>query len=366
MADTSIVVKLINETQAGFNQINRDLTSIKSGLSSVASAFGAAFAVGNIVKIANEVQQLDNKVKLVSSSSEDFAKKYQTVYNIAQKTATPLNDLGDLYTKLSRSQETAKISAEQVGQVTETFANVIKVSGTSAAGASSAILQFSQAMQSGRLSGDEFRTILEQTPVLLDVMSKTLGVTQGQLRELAKDQKLTSEIVAQSMLLMGDEIELMAMKMDTTLSQAFTKLQNSLQNSVRDFLANSEAADVATKALEYLTANMDNILPVLGVVVVALTGIAAVLAGPWVAGFAAAVAIGVSFADTFGPVAKQILVLLYDGFVGVAKQVAGFTAALIELAKGNFTNVFNAYDQAVLGVENSLGTTTKSQTKLNL
>lgn len=363
--DASIVVRLIDETRTGFSDINRNLSSVKSGLASVAAAFGSAFAVGTVTKIANEIETLNNKLKLVSGSSQEFAKNYQTVFNIAQRTGQPVNELGDLFAKLSRAQDTARISGSEVGKVTEVFANILRVSGVTASGAASAILQFSQAMQSGRLSGDEYRTILEQTPILLDMMAEKLGVTRAELRELSKDQKLSSEIVAKAMLLMGDEIDAMAGKMNTTLSQAFTKVQNALNDQVKTYMETSGVVNTVNKVLDHLASNMDNIFPIVQLVGVALAGVAAVLAGPVVVGFGAAVAVAIAFADEVGPLAKTVLSALGKALEFVVGHLMGFAAAVGAVLKGNFSGAMEEYDKALQGVKKTLDPTVKSQTELN-
>ena len=363
--DANITVRLINETKAGFSSIQSDLNRMTSALNTITTLFAGAFSARAIKDIVDNVETLNNKIKVVSTSSEDFAKKYAEIYKIAQATGQPINELGNLYTKLDRSQKVAGISAEQVGKVTEVFANALRVSGTNAAGSAAALLQFSQALQSGRLSGDEFRTILEQTPILLQKVADALGVSYGELRKLSQEQKLTSEVVAKAMLLMGDEISELANKMNFTLAQSLTRVSNSLQKTAKEFLDSSGAMEVVNKIADYLIKNMDSIVPVLGLVASALGVIATVMVGPWAAAFLGGTALLIAFAEEVAPLAKTVLKLFGDALKFVIGQVSGLAAALIELAKGNFSNVFNAYDKAVQGVNNTLTPTTEKQQGLN-
>jgi tape measure domain-containing protein len=94
-----------------------------------------------------------------------------------------------------------------------------RVSGASGEGPAAAIYQLSQAFASGRLQGDEFRSVAEQMPVILDILSKKLGVTRGELRQMATDGKLNSDVL---LMLSGDfsELDDQATKLPRTVAQA--------------------------------------------------------------------------------------------------------------------------------------------------
>jgi tape measure domain-containing protein len=337
---------------------------MQSSLQTIGTVFAGAFASKSIVGLVNDVEILNNKIKLVSNSGVEFTKKYTEVFNIAQRTGMSLAEVGNLYTKLDRVQKEAGISAEQVGKVTETFSNLLRVSGVNAAGASSALLQFSQAMQSGRLSGDEFRTIVEQTPILLTKMADALGITVGQLRQLSRDQKLTADVVSKAMLFMQDDVAGLANKMNFTLSQAMQRVGNAAQDVAKNFLESSQVINQVNKVADFLIANMENISNVLIVAGAALVGLTAVFS-PLLVAFAGATAAAIYFADILGPFAKKAIDLFMSGLKAVGSVLAGLGAAFKAIVDMRFGDVFTDYGKAVDDYKNRVDPTTKSQSQLN-
>ena len=79
--------------------------------------------------------------------------------------------------------------------MTETVSKAVAISGASAESAQAALMQFGQALGSGVFRGDEFNSVMEQTPGLAKAIADGLGVTTGELRNMAKEGKLTTDVL---------------------------------------------------------------------------------------------------------------------------------------------------------------------------
>mgnify|MGYP000470402105 CR=1 FL=1 len=135
---------------------------------------------------------------------------------------------GDLYFKVSQNADKLGISMTGVATVTETVAKTLALSGASTQGAEAAILQFGQALASGAIRGDEFNSVAENAPALMDALSRALGVTKGELRNLAAQGALTSDVLITAIQEQSQEVDKQFGKTATTIGQAFTKLTNSM------------------------------------------------------------------------------------------------------------------------------------------
>ena len=91
----------------------------------------------------------------------------------------------------------------------------------------SGMYQLTQAMASGKLQGDEFRSIMENAPLLAQAISNTAGVSMGALKEMSSEGTITADLIKRSLFNAADEIEEKFGNMPMTFSQAVTVFKSS-------------------------------------------------------------------------------------------------------------------------------------------
>ena len=353
MADTSIVVKLIDETRAGFQSINsnlgsldRNASALKSsfdGLKTAAAAFVGVLASRSALDFVNTIQTMDNRLKLVTKSQGELNTTFEGLFDVAQKTRAPLTETVDLYSKLAQNQEVSRQSSEDLRKVTEAFTTSLAISGTSGQAAAGAITQFAQAMASGKIQGDEFRSMAEANPRLLQAISEQTGIARENLKELASKGFLTAEIAAVALKQALPELQKEMANTDVTVSQAITNMVSEFQRLGRSFLEESGTSAALVDAIQFITENMENLIPIIKLVGVALAAVFVYFA-PWTAALAAVSAAVVYFSDKLGPIAQTILDAFGKALEAVVPKLAGVGAALLALA--NLENPFTAYTKA--------------------
>ena len=353
MADTSIVVKLIDETRAGFQSINsniegldRNSKALKSsfdGLKTAAAAFVGVIAGRATIDFIDTIQTMDNRLKLVTKSQGELNTTFNELFDVAQRTRSPLAETVDLFSKLSQNQAVSKQSTEDLAKVTEAFTSTLSISGTSGNAAAGAITQFGQAMASGKLAGDEFRTMAEANPKLLAIISEQTGIARENLKELASKGFLTAEIAAIALKNALPELQAEMAKTDVTVRQAITQMTNEFQKLGREFLDSSGTSKFLVEAIQLVTKNMDDLIPILKLIGLGLVAVAAYFA-PLTLAFGVASAAVVYFADKLGPVAQEILDAFGRALELVVPKLAGVGAALVALV--NLENPFTAYTKA--------------------
>jgi len=170
-----------------------------SRLRSAAAGLGVGLIAKSAIQAAASFRDLQTRLKLVTSEYGEY-EKAQKLVNRAAKTFGLSNreaaeGVADIFTRLRPlGIELADIESSFIG-----FNTVARLSGVSAAGASAAFTQLAQALGSGRLQGDEFRSIAEQIPGLLGAVSLETGVAVGDLKEFASDGKLTTDILIRAL-----------------------------------------------------------------------------------------------------------------------------------------------------------------------
>lgn len=353
MADTSIVVKLIDETRAGFLSIKSNLDSIDSNASSLQQSFKAleTAAAGFMAVVASKkaldfidtIQTMDNRLRLVTKSQEELNTTFNALFNVADKTRAPLTETVDLYSKLSQNQEVSRQTTDDLTKVVQAFTTSLTISGASGQAAAGAITQFAQAMASGKLQGDEFRAMAEANPKLLQIISEQTGIARENLKELASKGFLTAEIAAVALKQALPELQKELDNTNVTVGQAITGMVNEFQRLGREFLDSSGTSELLVKSIQYITKHMDDLVPIIQLVGIALAA-AFVYFAPWTAALGAIAAGVVYFSDVLGPLAKMIVDAFGAALEWVVPKIAGVGAAIVALA--NLENPFTAYKEA--------------------
>ncbi|MCW9733744.1 tape measure protein [Avibacterium sp. 20-15] len=224
--------KYLNNIEKAANSINN---STKWQLVETATRVlggSAKNAAQQIIKLADAHTELKNRIKLVTEDSVSEAKAIQAVYDISSKTFQSADATAQVYTKFASSAKELGIAQSEVARLTETVNKTIALSGVSAASAEAGLLQFSQALDKGRLNGQELSSVMTQTPALAKAIADGLGVPVGALKELGEKGVLTTDVIIKALQKMGVEIDRLFSANDTTLSGAFVNLNNAAQKWV--------------------------------------------------------------------------------------------------------------------------------------
>lgn len=285
---------------------------------------GAAVVKG-VVDLGNEFQEISNKLKGVTGSAAEAQRGFDLVTQISATTRSSISDTADLFTKLTMATADLGLTQTEIGGLTETFAKTLKISGANAQETASAILQFGQAMQSGKLSGDEFRSINESNGVLMEKLAKQLGVPRGELKKLASEGKLTSTVLAEALTGMADDVDAQFAKTTPTIAESF----QAIRNSALLFIAN----------LEEQTGVFNGLANVINIVANNLDKLGAIMAGVFAAQVAGQImnvvkAIRAFRAANQAAAASAVLLQAVTG-VGLVKVGVGLTAATATLVTMN-------------------------------
>lgn len=224
---------------------SNELATVTSRLDAAIVGMISVDTISRVISLSDSWTILTNKLELARMGNETVADSQQRVFDIAQRSRTSLEATATLYSRLQRAMKNTGMTGMELGRITETINKAMIVSGATSHEASAALIQFSQAMASGVLRGDEFRSVAEQAPRLTQIMSDALGVTIGQLREMAYSGKLTADVVIKSLSGAADTIDKEFSRTMPTFNQQWTIATNNLTK----FMGESQKTQGAVAAL---------------------------------------------------------------------------------------------------------------------
>lgn len=256
---------------------NRQQTSVMgltNRLTTLATAMLGIGGLGAVTGSMDEWTTLNNRLKLVTNSSMELVAARDAIINSALATGQSLDSVGSVYQSLARNQDALGLSGEQMATVMDTINKSMVIGGGDAAGNAAALAQLGQALGSGVLRGDEFNSMMEQTPGLAKALADGLGVPVGALRNMANEGKLTAKVVTDAMLKASNQVNADFSKMDLTISQSAQNLKTSFTQFVGGMNDSTGASKVLSGAIGLAAKNID-------VLAAALTALVALQMGKW-------------------------------------------------------------------------------------
>ncbi|MBN5205405.1 tape measure protein [Serratia marcescens] len=274
----------LDEMEGRFNSTGKAVGSTEkafSSLSRVAVILSAALSVQQVAQYANAWVDVNNKLVNAVRPTQQLADVTQRVFDISQETRSGLEATATLYGRLERATRSAGTSTEDLAKLTTTINKGLVVSGATAEEASSTMIQLSQALASGVLRGEEFNSISENGSRLAVALADSLGATVGQLRAMAAEGKLTTDVVVKGLLSQGDVIAKEFGNTIQTMGQAFQIAGNNITKFIGESTSVQSGLKVFNDAVVSLSENVD-------VAAGVVTAFAVVLGGRYVGSLAMA------------------------------------------------------------------------------
>lgn len=294
------VTKRLTEADRAARRLNQTMSSL------VTLMTGAQF-----IKLADTYTSITNKLRTVSNGHDDLAGNMQRTFKLAQNNRVAWETLANTYSRIHRSTTQLRLSQQQVADVTDTLAKAIKLSGATTAEANSVMIQFGQALSKGKLDGDEFKSIMENSVEVGNLLTKSLGVTRGELMRMSKAGKLTTDVIIKAFQEGRKEIVDRFGQAIPTIAERFTVLRNAVVKALGEAVAPlstlgkmlsfvTDNAAALTQAALYLGATVLGVKLVQGAMsaVKAMQALrVAMLANPYIAVAAGVAALAVALGD---------------------------------------------------------------------
>ncbi len=313
------------------------LTKTTGGLTSAAKAAGAAIValggsmvVRQAIEYADAWQNATNQLKTVQGATENLSTTQAVLMRVANDSRASFEATAGLYTRLSRATANLNLDQAELIDLTDTINKSFAVSGASAQEASNAITQLSQGLAAGALRGDEFNSVSEQSPILMQAIADSLRMTRGELRDFAAEGGITAEIVVTALQQASGEIDATFTKMSATFEQNMTVANNNMMEFVGSSEAVKGVVGATGAALVFLSENLDTVATVAGIA-------ASMFAAKGVVGLVGAMSatVGGMTVATTAAGALRVALTLLGGPVGI---IVGVVSTLAVLGKMMYDN----------------------------
>ncbi|WP_368868662.1 tape measure protein [Proteus penneri] len=259
----------LNRMDSSFNRTSQSVNNTErsmQSLSKVAAALAGYLSVSMVASYSEAWTELNNKLSNSVRASESLIDVTQRVFDISQATRSSLDATATLYARLERGTREYNTSAADLAKLTSIINQGFIVSGATAQEAENAIIQLSQGIASGVLRGEEFNSVAEQGSRLMVALADSLGVSIGQLRKMAAEGKLTTDVVVKGLLSQGDAIGKEFAKTTRTMSQSFQEAGNNLTKFLGENTTIKSTISAFSDAVITVSKNLDELSSVLTVI----------------------------------------------------------------------------------------------------
>lgn len=243
-------------TVQAFRSVENNVSKLSTTAKRAGGILAAAFSVRAVVEYADSFTLLQNKLKTVTDSQEELTTVTARMLELAKDTRSEVSSIVDLYAKMTRNTENLNISQDQLFVITELVNKAFQIQGATQAEAAGATLQFGQALASGVLRGQEFNSVSEQGTEILRAIGAELGKDMGQLRAMAKEGKLTADVVTSSLLRQASSIRETYAETDSTISQAWTQVTDAALTAIGTIDDKIGASNSMATFLENIAVNL--------------------------------------------------------------------------------------------------------------
>ena len=273
-----------------------------------------------LFNLSDTMAQTSARLNMVNEQFGTTADLSNMVYAAAQKSRGAYGDMADFVGKLGTLAPDAFSGPEELVAFAEQINKQYALAGTSSQGAQAATLQLTQALSSGVLRGEELNSVLEQAPTIVQTIGDYLGKSTGEIRELASEGKITSEIVKNAILGAADETNAKFEQMPMTWSQVWTKMKNTAIMALQPVL----------NGINWLANNIEKFAPVLvgatAAVLAFAVGLKVQAAATWIATGAAKTFFATLLTNPLTYIAIAIGLVVYAIYEWV-KSVGGLEVA---------------------------------------
>lgn len=228
-------------------------------------AYAGMQGLKTLVNMSDQMSQINARLKIMTGSAEAAAAAQDKIFQAAQRSRGAYADMANMVSQLGMMAPDTFGNTDELVSFAEQVQKQLAIAGANGAGAEAAITQLTQAMASGVLRGEELNSVFENATPIAQTIADYMGITTGQLREMAAQGQVTADIVKNAMLSAAEETNAAFSQIPLTWSQVWTMAQNSAMQALQPVL----------NAISWLANNIDTLIPYIAGITAGLLAFAA-------------------------------------------------------------------------------------------
>lgn len=238
------------------SQASRRTDTLAQKIKQLVRAYAGIQGIRKVLSLSDQLASTTARLDMMNDGLQTTAELQDMIYQSAQRSRGLYTDTAAFVAKLGTLAGSAFDSNQEIIAFAEQINKQMSLSGTTTQEAQAAMLQLTQGLSSGVLRGEELNSVLEQTPMIAQSIAKYMGVTTGEMRELASEGKVTAEVVKNAMFAAAEETNAKFAEMPVTWAQLWTQAQNILLKTFQPVL------NVVGQLAGFISEHMDTAIAV--------------------------------------------------------------------------------------------------------
>lgn len=259
-----------NSLGQGIDRANKSLSEILGTQRLAVRMFGAMYLKDMVVefmKYSDTITIVQNKLKQVYTTSYGVTKGTQDLLDSANNARTDFDAFSTAFLRYDLVLRRYGRTANQSMEFTNTLAKALALGGATTQEASSAMIQLSQSLSKGKADGDEFRSIMENAPLLVDALIeevkeyyKLANANRGTLLELAPKGGINIDVILGAVERLKSKVDSTFSSLDMTVEQVMTKMNNNFKMWWSNAVKSTGILRGFVNVVNYLADNLDKVM----------------------------------------------------------------------------------------------------------
>ena len=259
-----------NSLGQGIDRANKSLSEILGTQRLAVRMFGAMYLKDMVVefmKYSDTITIVQNKLKQIYTTSYGVTKGTQDLLDSANNARTDFDAFSTAFSRYDLVLRRYGRTANQSMEFTNTLAKALALGGATTQEASSAMIQLSQSLSKGKADGDEFRSIMENAPLLVDALIeevkeyyKLTNANRGTLLELAPKGGINIDVILGAVKRLKSKVDSTFSSLDMTVEQVMTKMNNNFKMWWSNAVKSTGILRGFVNVVNYMADNLDKVM----------------------------------------------------------------------------------------------------------
>lgn len=226
IADTESFGRALPRAERNANSMERALGGLKNKVISLAGEYMKVQNIMSGLRLSDEITNTSARIGMITDNLEEQEALQKKIMQTAKASRGSYLEMANATAKMKMLAGDAFASNDEALMFTDMLNKSLKVTGAGKGDQDAAFLQITQAMASGRLQGDEFRSMTENAPLVANAIAKYVGVSKDELKKLSSEGLITADIVKNALFSASDDINERFNSMPKTFADVGTQMQN--------------------------------------------------------------------------------------------------------------------------------------------
>ena len=242
-----------------FSNAMNPLTELLAGVYLLKSTISE---IGRVTDIGDALMLNAARLNIINDGLRTQDQLSRDIYDSAQRSRDDYLATSRVIGRMGILAGHAFANNNELIAFTELVNKAFLVGGSTPQEQKAAMYQLTQAMASGRLQGDEMRTIRESAPLIKKAIQNYMGLDDAAFKEAQKNGEITTEVIKNAVFQNATEIENKFNELPITFGQAMTMAGNSLLIRMDEIFTGISTSGVGM--IQTLVENFDILAGILG------------------------------------------------------------------------------------------------------